>query len=449
MKSFSPTIFVRCLVCGMVLAGGIVVMSALAGLKNPPPEGEPLERALKVKALVVEPESVRSRIKGYGTVRALNQVIIAPEVSGNVVAIHPRLERGEIIKEGAVLFKIDRRKYQTAYEEIRATVNQLKNRIARLKKEYSLDQNRLKTLERNRSLERKEFERIQILLRSHKVGSQSAVDRAEQKYNAAADACDLMSRNIAVFPFQINEAENDLAAARARLETSLVDLSCCTVRAPFTCRIKEVSLEKYQYVSKGREVLTLADDSTLEILVPLDSRDASQCLQFSGNEIHGNNGWFNELKNNPCLVRWIEDKGKRDHQGILHRVVKFNETTRTLTVAVRIADSNKPAPSGQLPLVEGMFCEVTIPGRVLANVVRLPGHTVSFENTVSVYRAGRLKTLAVTVVRTEEEQVHVSSGLNPGDRVIITRLTDPLENTLLDVTECGSTASSVVTGENP
>ena len=439
-------ISIRCLMCGIFLTGGIVAMSALASMKSPPAETRPLECPLRIETLVAEPESVRIHMKGYGTIRTLNQIKIASEVSGHVVAIHPRLEKGEIIEKEAVLFKIDQRIYQAAYREALATVNQLDSRVDRLKQEYALSRKRLKTLERNRDLGKGAFERIQTLFNSHQIGTRSELDRAEQEYNAAADICDQMARDLTVFPFQIREAENDLLAARARMETALVDLDRCIVRAPYVCRVKDVALEQYQHVDPGQEVLTLADDSILEIQVPLDTREAGPWLQFNGHKKSEYNGWFDELKDVPCTVRWIEDKKNLYREGILHRVVKFEETTRTITVAVRIVNSVESMASGQLPLVEGMFCEVTIPGRVLTNVVRLPAHAVSFENTAFVSVDNRLKTVPVTVAWAEEELVYISSGLNPGDRVITTRLIDPLENALLDVAERGSTASRKIGG---
>jgi len=81
-----------------------------------------------------------------------------------------------------------------------------------------------------------------------------------------------------------------------------------------------------------------------------------------------------------------------------------------------------------------MFCIVDIPGKTLQNVVRLPRWSVSFENTVYLAtEESRLKTVPVTVLYTEGENVYVSQGLTPGQTVVTTRLSDPLENALLAV----------------
>jgi len=172
----------------------------------------------------------------------------------------------------------------------------------------------------------------------------------------------------------------------------------------------------------------------LEILVPLDSRDARQWLRFDGQQ-SGTTAWFQNVARTPCTIRWTESPGAHAWEGFLDRVVKFNQTTRTLTVAVKIPAADAIAGDQSLPLVEGMFCSVDIPGRPMENVYRLPRWAVSFSNTVYIVRDNRLKTVPVTVVRSQGEETFVSAGLSGGDRVITTRLVDPLENSLLDVSD--------------
>jgi hypothetical protein len=80
-----------------------------------------------------------------------------------------------------------------------------------------------------------------------------------------------------------------------------------------------------------------------------------------------------------------------------------------------------------------MFCAVEIPGLVVENAYRLPNSAVSFEETVYVSDEGRLRTVPVTVSHRTGDYACVTAGLNPGDVVVTTRLTNPLESTLLDV----------------
>jgi RND family efflux transporter MFP subunit len=378
----------------MVLLVGVAGMGMLIRLKKPPAEAKNDERALRVEAMQIKKEDVPVVITGYGEVKVLTVVPIAPEVSGKIIDIHPRLKIGEIIPKGEVLFKIDPKDYLTVLKTNRKRLNILK---------------------RSHELAQKEYQRILALFEKDNVVPLSRLEEAESTMLAAAD---LKNQIIQV----IETAENDLER--------------CEVRALFNARIKSASLEKGQYVTPGQNVVTLADDSILEIQVPLDSRDARKWLRFNKEETNKNMAWFSNLEQVPCKIQWTENNNGQTWDGRLHRVVKFDRQTRTLTVAVRVdAEFAKKNNPKSLPLVDGMFCSVKIPGRTLHNVFRLPRQAVSFENTVHLAVKDRLKTVPVKVARVDGDKAYVTDGLKIGDMVVITRLIDPLENSLLEITD--------------
>ena len=393
-KKPATIVFTTVAISIILLIIGIVGMTMLAKLKTPPAEAKNGERPLRVEAIQVEKEDVPVFITGHGEVKALNVVTIAPEVSGKIIKIHPKLEVGEIIPKGEILFNIDPKDYQTIRK---------------------ISSNRLDILKRSRQLTKKEYERIRLLLEKNNVGTQSGVEAAEK---AVLSTDDLIN--------QVSQV----------LETAETNLERCEVRAPFNARIKSVSLEKDQYVTPGQNVLTLADDAVLEIQVPLDSRDARKWLRFSKENTSGKSTWFADLEQVTSKISWTENNNGETWDGQLHRVVKFDSQTRTLTVAVRInAENTIKKVSRSLPLVEGMFCLVKIPGRTLQSVFRLPRQAVSFENTIYLSINNRLKTIPVKVSRVEGENAYVADGLNAGDIVVTTRLIDPLENALLEITK--------------
>lgn len=85
------------------------------------------------------------------------------------------------------------------------------------------------------------------------------------------------------------------------------------------------------------------------------------------------------------------------------------------------------------PLVAGMFCEVSIPGRTMRDVYALPQVAVSVDDTVAMAKENRLSTAQVQVLRIEGDTVYIQGPIEPSDLIITTRLINPLENTLLDV----------------
>ena len=437
-------VMIRIGICVLILVSGWVGMNGLASLKEPPAEAKTEERPIKVKTTTAQPRDYPVIISGYGEAKALTVVTVAPEVLGRVVYTHPKLKTGQIIPSGDILFRVDPSDYEAGLLEARAGVTQWQATVARLKKQYAIDSKRLKTLERSAQLAKSEFERIKRLFKADRVGTRSGIDQAERAYNSALDQADQISQAVSLYPLQIREAESSLASTRARLSVAETNLSRCTITSPFIARIQSVTVETGQYVSPGQNVLTLVDDTVLEIHVSLDSRDARHWLQFEPVSDRQPTAWFGNLKPVECTIRWTEDKAASGWIGMLNRVVKFDQQTRTLTVAVRVnAQSARGDGHLSLPLVEGMFCTVDIPGRTMRAVYRLPRQAVTFENKAYLVNAdNRLKTVDVRVERIEGEYVYVGQGINPGDTVILTRLIDPLENALLEIADATANGES-------
>jgi RND family efflux transporter MFP subunit len=423
-------IIFRITVCFAILLAGVATMLVLIWMKKPPVEVAVDERALRVKTLSVTPENVEVRIAGFGQVQVLNKVSISAEVAGRIVYTHPRLEQGEIVEKNATLFQIDPSDYIAARDSARADVERTMKQIQLIKKRLKLDSERLKNIERNRELAKVDYERQRRLYNEEEVGSLSNVEKLERAYNAAFDLAAQMAKAVDLYPLQIEEAENSLISANSRLASAEKNLTRCDVKAAFTGRLAEVSVEIGQYVSPGQPLLTLADDSTLEIPVPIDSIEAGKWLRFKPGKT---NGWLQDVEPVECEIRWTEDN-KSVWKGRLHRVMKFDPDTRTLTVVIRINEHRQGiSGNNQLPLVDGMFCSISIPGRIMNNVYRLPRWAVSFKKTVFLAVNDRLKTVRVEVENTQGEETFVSKGLKEGDRVIITRLVAPLENSLLEI----------------
>lgn len=433
-KGGEAGVVIRAVLMIVIIAAGVLGMSGLVMLKKVPTEAKVSEPNLSVAAINVMPEDVPVTVTGLGDVRALNVVPISPQVAGNVVGIHPRLEMGEIIPAGELLFQIDPRDYQAARDQAAAQAAQLEKTVERLTRQYEIDQDRLGTLDRNQSLMQDEFERVKTLYEEDDVGTRSAVDHAEMNLNQTADIRDQLAQAVELYPVRIQEAQSGLEAARAQLSLSDANLARTEIRADFDARIKQVALEKGQYVSPGMQVVTLADDRILEISVSLDSRDARDWLQFSPPDNNGPSAWLGEVKPVQCTVSWTEDPKNHRWDGTVHRVEYFDPNTRTVTIAVRVSSDAARSSTGGLPLVEGMFCAVEIPGKTMEQVYRLPRWAVSYEGEVYLSRDNRLVIQPVDVVRSEREETFVR-GLAPGDTVVTTRLSNPMPNILLTIRE--------------
>lgn len=419
-----------------VIVLGILSFVVLSLLREPPAQATITERSLPVNAVTAAAEDVVVNIRGYGEVRPLNVVEVASEVMGRVTDIHPALEVGEVIPEGERLFSIDPRDYEARYSQAKADAAQLQTAVERLRKQREIDEERLVSLDRNRDLLKDEYDRVLALYQDDQVVTKSNVDEVDRNYQLALDMASQLAQTIELYPLRIQEAESAYAAAQANLELAQANLDRTKVFASFNARLKEVNIETGEYVTAGEHVLTLADDSVLEISVPLDSRDARQWLRFKKSKKHVESAWFSDVEQVSCTIVWTEESQGHHWEGALHRIEKFDKDTRTLTVAVRIeGDRVMSSKNGSLPLVEGMFCRVDIPGRTVHNVVRLPSEAVSFNDTVNVAADNRLEIRSVTVSHRQGDSVYVQAGVQHGEIVITTPLVTPLEGQLLTVRE--------------
>ncbi len=427
-------IFKRVAICIAVLLVGVFGMVMLSKLKKAPAKATVEERPLQVQVVQAVLEDVPVTMTGYGETTPLNVVAISPEVSGTIVQIHPRLKPGEVIAKGELLFSIDPRDYRAAMDEATASVAQWQHSIERLHAEWKTDKKRLQTLSRNKELARSEHLRLEQLFNKDKVGTLSGVEAAERTYNAAEDQFDQITQTLNLYPIRIREAESSIAMARARLSLAKANLERCEVHTVFNARIQEANLELGQYVTPAQQILKLADDTILEIQVSLDSREAKKWLLFHQEIKNDLLAWFDQLKAVPCKIWWTEASADPPWKGNLHRVIAFDQNTRTLTVAIRITGEQATAQHTSFPLVAGMFCRVEIPGQVMKNVIRLPRWAVTFNNEVYIAENDRLKALTVELAHTQGDDVFVSKGVSPGQKIIATRLVDPLDNSLLKVT---------------
>lgn len=416
-----------------VLLLGAGAMALLMVFKRAPAEAtvEPEEEPIHVEVRAVSPEDVPVQIEGFGEVAPKREITITPQVTGNVISRHPALVVGGQVQAGELLFEIDPRPFAAQVAEAEAQLARQEITLRRLEGEGRNLEADLESLQRTGELAEQDFARARKL-HDEGVGSQSAMDEAERALVAARNEIDKISRDLELHPIRLREAESEIDSAQARLEKAQVDLDRTRMVAPFTGRVTDVQVEAGEVLLSGTPAVNLADDSVLEIAVPLNSRDARRWLKFKHSPSEETATWFGDLEPVPCQIRWTEGAEDAGWEGRLDRVASYDPGSRTVTVVVRVEGQNILSRD-RFPLVAGMFCAVSIPGRPMESVYRLEPHVVSFDNTVYVARGDRLKTVPVEIARIEEEYTYVSSGLEPGDRVITTRLVNPLDQSLLAI----------------
>jgi multidrug efflux pump subunit AcrA (membrane-fusion protein) len=85
------------------------------------------------------------------------------------------------------------------------------------------------------------------------------------------------------------------------------------------------------------------------------------------------------------------------------------------------------------PLKIGMFLNAIIDGKKFNDVVRVPRYAVRDDKIWVVNQEGILTSKKVTVLRYEQGQALIISGLDNGDEILLTKLSAPVDGMRLNV----------------
>ncbi len=377
-----------------IIAAGVGIKSVLKASRKPPKK-----KARQVVGLLVQvvPAAVgqhQVRLTGHGQAQPRREVSVVPQVSGKVVAVHPQLVAGGVIRAGETLLRIDPADYRLAVDQARATVASAQQKLA-------------------------------VEVSSAKVARQEWKLLGSQV--SKGEPSPLTMREP-----QLKAARASLDSAKARLKVAQLNLSRTILRAPFNLRVRRETVEVSQYIAATREVASAFGTDTVEVVVPIKTAELAW-LDLPGQPSRG------KSKARPSRTRVVVHQdtgaGKVARPARLVRTMgEIDSTSRLSRVVVAIDDPynlKKGAPK-RPPLEVGAFLEVTLEGERLEGVVSIPTEALRIGGKVWVAGPGeKLQVRQVKVARLTSDEAIISSGLSQGDRVITTAISGAVDGMVL------------------
>ena len=212
---------------------------------------------------------------------------------------------------------------------------------------------------------------------------------------------------------QIASAEERIASTTAEVERSRRDIERAEIRAPFSGRVRAASVEVGAILAPGTLVADIYSDTNLEVNLPFALRDF---------------GFISEDEHPEFEVKATLGGESQSWPAKLVRVSGEVERTTLTGHVVAKVDSND---QGYPPV--GMFVEASFPGKTIKNVVEVPRSSLRGIDEVWVVRSQKLQKVKVEEVWATRENVVVRGDFQSGDRLLITRLSTPVEG--MDVRE--------------
>ncbi len=425
------------------LGAGVVILMAAAAGEAPPTRSPAEERVRAVRVLPVPEVPVVPRATGYGTVTPGRTWEAVAEVKGRVITVNPDLENGAFVAKGAELFRIDPTDYELALARTEADLLALRARLAELEQRERNTRSLLALEREDLELAQKELRRQQSLARSGTAAT-AAVEAAERSVMGQRRAIQNQRNVLALLPAERERLEAEIAAKEAVLAQDRENLIRTTLRAPFSLRVAEKSVEMNRYVSVG-QTLVVGDGLTqaeINTQVPLHAmralllpaQDMRPALGEGGNGLSA----FLEATGLTAEVRLSSGDFTVIWPGTVARIANaVDPKTRTVGVIVVVDDPYAQAvPGRRPPLTKNMFVEVELRGHAMPPTLVIPRTALRADGTVLVANdENRLERRAVTVGLRQDGFLTVDAGLSPGDRVVLSDLAPAIDGMRLDPTE--------------
>lgn len=386
----------------VIIAASLVVAVTLSMTRPDAEQNEPLQLSVVVDAITVSAQDAYISVSSQGTVAPRTQTNLVSEVSGRVVEVSPAFVAGGFFNEGDVLIKLDDQNYLAAVSRAQASVASANSQLEQEKGQGDVAQ--------------REWDRMS-------AEEQSRI-RAKEFYLRKP---------------QLQEAVARLESAQADLQQAVTDLNKTTIIAPYDGLVSSKNTDIGQYVTTGASIAETFAVDYAEVRLPIPES------KISFLDLPSHTGNLNAADNMQSApeVDLVSTIGNEDYHwiGKLSRTEGVLDTrTRVLYSVVQIADPyniyNDNNEWNTQPLRIGTYVNATIRGRLLKNVIVLPRYTLQSNNMIwTADTEGRLRPKTVEVLTINGDDVYISAGLETGDRVVLTRLENPLNGASVQINE--------------
>jgi len=365
----------------LVLCVGVVI--AFLILKSTPtaPKATPRERQARlVTVTAAEAAPTTLDFSANGTVQAADSTTLRPRVSGQIVTLTDKLAPGTRFEKSDVLARIDDADYQLA-------LNSARTDLANARASLRVEKGQQAVAQRELAL----------------VGADVSADE----------------RDLALRGPQLEQAQADVEAARTAVAQAQLDLERTKVRAPFAGIVTERSASIGDVVSTSDTIATLAATDTywVDVAVPVDQ------LRF----IHAADG---QRAGTSAQIYYPDGWGADAFlPAEVLRIQPALETSgRMARVLLQVPDplgDNTPADTR---LLIGAYVRAALEARLPGNSVLIDSAFVHENNNVWVMTDDdRLDIRSVDILYRDATQTVISAGLEPGDAVITSELTAPIQ----------------------
>ncbi len=358
----------RTLIAGTTLVLGSVLLAACGQSKQGGPQAAGPQGPVEVGVATLQAQTVTLTTELSGRTSPYMVAEVRPQIGG---IVQKRLfTEGGTVKAGQTLYQINPETYQAAYDSARAS---------------------LARAEANATSARLKAERYKELIAINGVSRQEYDD---------ADAAN-------------KQAQADVAAARAAVDSARINLSYTRIASPISGRIGKSSVTQGALLitNQANALATVQQLDPIYVDVTQSSAELLRLKRALGNGSLQNSG--------SAKVRLIlEDGSEYEQSGTL----QFADVTVDPSTGAQTLRAIFPNPKNEL--LPGMFVRARLAEGVKQNAILVPQQGVSRTPTgeataMVVGPDGKVQPRPIKATRTVGDKWLVSEGLKAGEQVIV------------------------------
>ncbi|WP_255835035.1 efflux RND transporter periplasmic adaptor subunit [Kordiimonas sp. SCSIO 12603] len=363
-----------------VVVAAAIGLNVLAASKEAPETTPEAPRTVSLYVEQVRAENVTLSVTTQGEVTPKTQINLVPQVNGRIVKVSDVFAEGGAFEPNTTLIQIDDSDYKLAVISQEARVAQAKVQLER-----------------------------------------QLADARIKKKQWQDWVKDGTPTPLALNAPQVAEAQANMRAAEADLETAKLNLARTTISVPFKGRVAERSIGLGQFVSQGTQLGRVFATDTVEVRLPLTDAQLAELnlpIGFIAGEIPAPNVTFSASMGTKTF-QW---EGK-----IVRINASIDQQTRLVYAIAEVNDPYGAAADHNVPLAVGMFVNAEIQGVAPRNAMVLPRLALRSEDKVYVISDSKLQIRTVDIMATTRDHLYVSSGVQPGDQVVTSPVLSAVE----------------------
>ena len=394
----------------VLLAFLLTVFLSAACDRSAPSQRPPAVR--EVATVTVQPQKVMLTIELPARTAAFRVAEIRPQVSG---LIQKRLfTEGSDVKAGQVLYQIDPAPFQAALDNAKANLAVTQKSADQARAALKASIARVTQQKATLALARTNRERFADAFKD-KVVSTSQRDQAETDADVAEATLAAAEAQLESNREAVAVAEATIHQAEAVLETARINLGYCRVTAPVMGRIGVSNVTEGAIVT-AYQPIPLATIQQLDPIYVDVPQSTAELLRLKRRLEEGHLNQEGKEQNKVRLI--LEDGTAYPLEGIL----QFSDVTVDPTTGSVILRVVFPNPKGVL--LPGMFVRAVIKEGLNEQAIFVPQQGVSRDHkgnpfVLIVDAEGKVGLHMLTLDRAIGDKWLVSTGLAPGDRVIV------------------------------